>query len=274
MTREKLPISVSMIAHNEAHNIGRSIRSVIGFATQVVVVVNDCTDRTMEIARELGAEVHEREWTCHRDQKNIALDLCEQPWVLGLDADEEISPELAINIRKVVENDENALTGYEFSRRNWFLGRWIKHGDWAPDMHTRLFRRNKARWSGDEIHDKIKLEGKRGKLSGFMYHYSNPSLSSQVQKINVFSDAFVSQRIREGKRWNVLEAVFRAHWRFIRAYFLRLGFLDGFPGFYIAVISSFACLNRYSRILESELDSKDLLHPGGSQEENHGDSAT
>jgi glycosyltransferase involved in cell wall biosynthesis len=219
----------------------------------VVVVINDCNDNTQQIAEELGAKVFNRDWTCHRDQKNIALDLCNENWVLGLDADEEISEELATEIINVVKNDNANINGYEFSRRNLFLGQWIKHGDWAPDLHTRLFRRGKARWAGDEIHDKIDLEGKRKLIKGFMYHYSNPSLKDQINKINVFSDAFIRQRVREGKQWNAFEAIFRAWWRFFRAYFIRLGFLDGYRGFYIAVVSSFACLNRYTRIYEANL---------------------
>ncbi len=258
---QKLPLSVSIIAHNEERNIERAIKSITAIASQIVVIINDCTDNTQAIAEGLGAEVHNHDWTCHRDQKNIALSYCKEKWVLGLDADEEISEELASNISRVVQSDDDKFAGYEFSRRNWFLGRWIKHGDWSPDMHTRLFLNGKAKWDGDEIHDKIKLSGSRKKIKGFMFHYSNPSLSTQVEKINVFSDAFVRQRVREGKQWNPYEATIRAMWRFVRAYFLRLGFLDGFPGLYIGVVSSFACLNRYTRILESQLEKNNQLNP-------------
>ncbi|NDE85169.1 MAG: hypothetical protein EB056_03960, partial [Verrucomicrobia bacterium] len=112
--------------------------------------------------------------------------------------------------------------------------RWIRHGDWYPDWQTRLWKVGKAKWGGVDPHDRLEVEGRVATLHGNLLHYSNPSISSYVSKINYFSDLYLEARLKKGTRWSPGEASFRALWRFIRAYFFRLGFLDGFPGFYIA----------------------------------------
>ncbi len=253
------PLSISIISRNEEANIARCLQSAAGLAEEIVVVDSGSTDRTREVAESLGARVVHQDWLGHRDQKNVALSLCTRPWVLALDCDEELSPELRGSIEDFFQagGHENH-DGAECNRKVWFLGRWITHGDWYPDRKLRLFRREKATWSGSPEHDYIQLaEGARIlRLEGDLHHYSFPSMSRYVEKINTFSDVFLARQKAEGKQWSLPANVLRPWWRFFRAYFLRRGFLDGFPGFWIAVSTAYFAFVRYSRKFEDEQSSK------------------
>lgn len=247
-----LPIAVSMTARNEARNLPRSLGSVRDWVQEIVVVVNDCTDGTEDVAHSFGARVIEHPWQGYRDQKRFALSQVTSPWVLALDADEEVSDELCKQIRRFFQRDHEHYAGAMFPRKVWFMGRWIIHGDWYPDWSLRLFRNGCGQWEGSPEHDKIVLQGEFCRLRADLHHYSNPTLVSHVDKIGVFSDYFLQQQIARGRRWSVLETIFRPWWRFFRAYILRRGFLDGYPGYYIAKATAFATLVRYSRLYEHE----------------------
>ena len=130
---EKLPLSLILIARNEAANLPRCLDSAASWCSEIVVVVNDCTDDTVAIAKRYGARVYEHAWQGHRDQKNIALDYATQPWILCIDADEEVSPALATSIQDFVRRDDPKFAGAYFARQVFFLGQWIRHGDWYPD---------------------------------------------------------------------------------------------------------------------------------------------
>lgn len=248
----RLPVSVSMTSRNEAHNLPRSLGSVAGWTSEIVVVVNDCTDGTEDVARGFGARVIPHAWEGYRDQKRFALVQCTQPWVLALDADEEVSPELRADIFRFFEGDHDRFSGAMFPRKVWFLGRWITHGDWYPDWSLRLFRRGSGQWQGSPEHDKIELDGPCARLRGELLHYSNPTLNSHVGKIPVFADYFLRRQLEAGRKWSLAESLIRPWWRFVRCYVLRRGFLDGFPGYYIARATAFATFVRYSRLYEHE----------------------
>lgn len=250
---EKLPITVAMIARNEAHNLPRCLDSVADWVSEIVLVLNeDCDEATEQVARRYGARTARHPWHGHRDQKNIALRYATQPWVLCLDADEEISAGLATEIQDFVRTDSPRWNGASFPRKVWFLGRWITHGDWYPDRSLRLFRRGKGQWGGSPEHDKLLLEGVACRLRHDMHHYSNPTLNSQIAKINYFADIFLQRQLEAGCRWSLGHVLLRPPWRFLRAYVLRLGFLDGFPGLYAAVLTAFATFVRHSRLYEHE----------------------
>ncbi len=249
---DRLPISLVMIASNEEARIGRCLASAADLASEIVVLVNDCADRTEEIARSFGATVVEDSWHGFRDQKNLALQHATQPWVLALDCDEELSPTLRASLAAFfADGDHQRFAGARFPRLVWFLGRWIRHGDWYPDHSLRLFP-NGLRWTGSPEHDKIVVAGRVKTLDGDLFHYSNPDARTQIEKINVFADVFLERQIADGKRWSLLHTVFRPAWRFLRAYVLRRGFLDGYPGLYIACVTAFATMARYTRLYEHE----------------------
>jgi glycosyltransferase involved in cell wall biosynthesis len=247
-----LPLSVVIVAKNEERNLARCLRSVQGWTAEIIVALNDTTDASEAIARAAGALVHRLPWQGYRDTKNAALALASHNWVLSLDADEEVSPALRADITAFF-GDVDQYSAARFPRKVWFIDRWILHGDWYPDYSLRLFRRDRARWGGDAfVHEKIECDGDIATLRGDLHHYSFPTLSSHVAKINPFADLFARQQAARGTRFSWLAAVFRPGWRFFRAYVLRRGFLDGFPGFYIAWATAFGAFVRYSRLYEAE----------------------
>ena len=248
-----LPISLSIIAQNEEANLARCLQSVAGLAEEIIVVDSGSKDRTVEIAESFGAKVTHQNWLGHRDQKNVALKLCTRPWVLALDCDEELSSELRESIEKFFRDGLNEkFSGAEFNRKVWFLSRWIMHGDWYPDRKLRLFRRELARWGGSPEHDYIEMEGPVTRLSGDLHHFSFPTTNRYIEKINVYADVFLQRQKADGARWSLMTNIVRPLWRFFRAYVLRRGFLDGFPGLWIAVATAFSAFVRYSRKFEDE----------------------
>jgi glycosyltransferase involved in cell wall biosynthesis len=250
----RLPLSVVIVAKNEAQNLPRCLASVHGWVNEIVVVLNDTTDDSEAIAKGFGAFVHRLPWQGYRDTKNAALALASHFWALSLDADEEVSPTLKASIVDFFAEDEPVkFVGARFRRKVWFINRWITHGDWYPDLSLRLIHRDHGRWAGNAfVHEKIACQGKIATLRGDLYHYSFPTISSHVAKINPFADLFLKQQQVHGTRFSLFSAVFRPFWRFFRAYVLKFGFLDGFPGFYIAWGTAFSAFVRYSRFYEEE----------------------
>jgi glycosyltransferase involved in cell wall biosynthesis len=249
-----LPLSVVVIARNEASNLPRCLASVQGWVAEIVVALNDTTDDSEAIAQKHGAKVHRLSWQGYRDTKNAALALAGNPWVLSLDADEEVSLALREAIAGFfARGDHTRFAAARFPRKVWFIDRWITHGDWYPDLSLRLLNRDYARWGGDEfVHEKVVCDGPVTTLRGDLHHYSFPTLASTVAKINPFADLFMRQQQARGEKFSLAAAVFRPKWRFFRAYVFKLGFLDGYPGFYIAWATAFGALVRYSRLYEEE----------------------
>lgn len=249
----KLPISVCMISGAEAQRIDRALSSVSDWVHEIVVVLNqEVTDGTEEIARRHGAKVFREPWKGDIGQKNSALAKATQSWVLHLDADEVVSPELREEIRRKWDDfsRSESCAAFRFPRLTYFCGRWIRHGDWYPDYIIRLWRRGAAQWSGADPHGKLVVQGKIGTLRSDLLHYSNPTIGGYVQKINYYADAYLRWQIDQGVRWSAASAIFRSGWRFARAYFFRLGFLDGYPGFFIAASTAYSTLVRHSRLFE------------------------
>jgi glycosyltransferase involved in cell wall biosynthesis len=249
-----LPLSVVIVARNEARTLPRCLASVRGWVAEIVVALNDTTDDSEAVAVKLGATVHRLTWQGYRDTKNAALALAAHPWVLSLDADEEVSPALRDALTTFFARpDHDRFAGARFPRKVWFMDRWITHGDWYPDLSLRLLQRSRARWGGDAfVHEKVECDGPVATLPGDLHHYSFPTLASHVAKINPFADLFVQQQQAKDGQFSLFAAVFRPGWRFFRAYGLKLGFLDGFPGFYIAWATAFGAFVRYSRLYEAK----------------------
>jgi glycosyltransferase involved in cell wall biosynthesis len=250
--QKPLPISVCMISGAEAPRIGRALKSVAGWAAEVVVILNaQVDDGTEQIALSHGAKVYREPWKGFIAQKNSAGDKATQPWLLNLDADELVSPELWNEIARVVSDSSQTPAAYEFPRCTFYSGRWIRHGDWYPDRVLRLWRRGSARWSGDEPHARLEVTGTVSRLRSDLLHYSNESIAHQIGKIAPYHSDFVKRRITAGGPAGLVEMVFRPGWRFFRAYVLRCGFLDGWQGFYIAALGSFSTLTRYAMVREA-----------------------
>ncbi len=256
MTR--LPLSISIISLNEEANLRRCLASIGDLAQEIVIVDSGSTDRTAEIAAEFGAQFIHQDWLGYTAQKNHCLTRCSQPWVLALDCDEELTPELRNSIQAFFANgDDQRFDGAWMSRLVWFMGRWIHHGDWYPDRKIRLFRRAKSQWAADgggQVHERLDVAGPCTTLRGDLLHYSFKNIQHYLVKHVQYSNVFLQTQQSKKKRWSMLHSAFRPCWRFTRAYFLKLGFLDGFPGLWIAVATAFFTFDRYSRMYESEVE--------------------
>jgi len=240
-----------MISGAEAHRIGKALASVAEWTSEIVVVLNEeVSDGTEGLAVSFGAKIHRHRWQGFREQKNLLLGYAGFPWVLALDADEEVSAELRESILRFFERDQERFAGAGFARKVWFMGRWITHGDWYPDRVLRLFRRDQGKWAGSPEHCAVEVRGESTTLAGELLHFSNPNISSYVGKINYFADVYLQRQLAEKTRWSAAGVIFRAAWRFVRAYFFRLGFLDGYPGFFIAASTAYSTLVRHSRLFE------------------------
>jgi glycosyltransferase involved in cell wall biosynthesis len=252
----KPPISVSIIAGNEAARIRRTLESVAGWTSEIIVVLNDdVNDGTDRIAAEYGAKIFREPWKGYVWQINSALEKTGQPWVLGLDADEVVSPALAAEIQALFAAPERLapFAAFSFPRCSFYCGRWIRHGDWYPDRKTRLWRRGQGQWRGEDPHYKLVVNGRTGRLKNDLQHFTNESINQHLQKITRFSDEFVRQRQAAGRWPGFFDLAVRPVWRFLRAYFFRLGFLDGWPGYYIAWLNAFSTLTRYCKLCELRL---------------------
>jgi glycosyltransferase involved in cell wall biosynthesis len=247
-------ISVCMISGAEATRIGRALASVADWTTERLVVLNDgVADGTDAVAQRYGAKVFREPWKGHIAQKNSVAGKATGEWLLGLDADEAVSTELKTEVLATVSDParHRDLAAFSFPRLSWCCGRWIRHGDWYPDRKTRLWRRGQAHWGGVDPHDKLVVNGRSGKLRGDLLHYPGDTIDSLVLKIIPFSDGFVREHAGRGLP-GPFGLIARPAWRFVRAYFLRLGFLDGWPGYYLARINAFGALVRYAKLREAQ----------------------
>lgn len=247
-------LSVAIITKNEEANIRRTLESV-KWADEIVVVDSGSTDRTCDIAREFGAKVFIEEWKGFAKQKNSAIDTCSSDWILSLDADEEVSQELAHEIRIVLDgyaaSPASSYDGYWISRRNMFLGRWIKHGGFYPDTKARLFKRGKGRVEDRPVHEVISLSGQAEELPGDIIHHAYPTLSGYIEHMNRYSDLGAEMAVEKGKRgFSFLNIVLRPIATFIYNYFFRLGFLDGREGLLLHLYHSVYVSWKYAKVWE------------------------
>ena len=243
-------ISACITAGNEEKNIRRCLQSV-AWADEIVVVDSFSTDRTVEISREFTDRVYQHEWLGYIGQKNLIKDMAEGPWILFVDADEEVSDELRDEILHEFESGACAgYAGYEFPRIVRYLGRWIRHGDWYPDIKLRLFRKEAGTCGGREPHDRTFVDGPVKRLRGHIHHFTYDGISDQLATVNRFSTITAETRYAEGTRYNALDLVFRPFFRFLRGYAMRRGFLDGLPGLIVATITAYGVFIKYAKLWE------------------------
>lgn len=255
VTQKRLPISVCMISGAEASRIGRALESVAGFASEIIVVLNeDVTDGTDRIAEQHGAKVFREAWKGHIAQKNSAAQKATQEWVLGLDADEAVSPVLRAELEKLLDSRSPArhCTAYQFPRCTYYCGRWIRHGDWYPDWKARLWQRGRGHWGGIDPHDRLEVDGNIGSLRGDLLHYSMESVEHQIQKMLRYANDFAAGCRAQNRRVGALDLLIRPPWRFCRSFVLKRGFLDGWQGLTIAWMTSLYTFLRYLKALEDQ----------------------
>jgi glycosyltransferase involved in cell wall biosynthesis len=244
-----MKITGCVITLNEARSIEACLRS-LALCDELLVVDSHSTDRTRELAAACGARVIERDWPGYRSQKQFAVDQASHDWILFLDADEQLSPELANEIAAHRESGElSSKPAWDMPFLASYFGRQIRHGDWHPDRHTRLFDRRRGRFGGHEIHERIEFEGALGHLSGHILHDSYESLDDQLAKLTRYAALMAEAQHLAGRRGHWLTVFTNPWWRFLRAYVLRRGFLDGWRGLSIALLEAHYVRQKYLRLL-------------------------
>ncbi len=244
---EKLPVSAVIITRNEESRLAACLASV-SFAAEIVVVDSGSTDKTLEIALQYGARVFRQEWLGFGRQKQYAVTCASHDWVLCLDADERVSAELRASIEAAMRNP--VFGAYRFPRRNRFMGRWLFHGEGYPDWSLRLFQRTRARWSEDDIHEKVLAETPVGALRGDLLHESEESLAAYLDKQNRYTTLQARALHGQGKRAGIGQLLISPLLRFVKFYLARRGFLDGVPGLVHIAIGCFNSFAKYAKLRE------------------------
>ena len=244
-----MEISAVVITYNEEKRLADALKSVEGIASEVIVVDSFSSDDTVKIAKNYTDKVFKRKWTNFSDQKNFANSKASCPWILSLDADERLSLELRREILLLKEG-EPACSGFSMPRQVYYLGKWIRHSGWYPDRKVRLFRKDKARWEGEYVHEKLVVEGETEKLGGSILHFTYRNISEHLDRINSFSQLGAQKLYSEKKKCRWHHFVFLPFFRFTKSFFLKAGFLDGFPGFFISVLNGYSIFIRYAKLRE------------------------
>jgi glycosyltransferase involved in cell wall biosynthesis len=245
MPERQVPrLSAIIITRNEARNIGDCLEA-LAFCDERIVVDGGSDDGTPEIARAKGARVAAAAWHGFGAQKNFALSLAGGDWVLSIDADERVTPALAHAIETAI--GQHGVEGYEMPRRSSFLGREMRHSGWSPDYVLRLFRRGRARFTDDLVHERVVCDGPVGRLAEPLLHYPVVRLEDAVRRMDRYSTAGAEMLAASGRRVYFASGIAHGLWAFVRAYVWRRGFLDGREGFLLAVANAEGTYYRYMK---------------------------
>jgi glycosyltransferase involved in cell wall biosynthesis len=249
---EKFSLSVTIISRNEEDHIARAIESVT-WADEILVVDSGSTDRTVEIAEKLGARVISRHWPGYGQQKNYAQQQAKHDWILNIDADESVPPELA---REIQTRIASGASGFRMPRKTFYLGRWIRFGGWYPNYLVRLADRRKASWSEPSVHEELKVQGSVETLSCALYHDAFPSIREQVLTNLRYAELGAANLKAAGRRPSLWKLVFKPIGKFFETFVLKRGFMDGAPGFIISVNAAHSMFMKYAFLLEPRLRKK------------------
>ncbi len=240
-----MKISATIVTLNEEHNIARAIRS-LNCADEIVVVDSGSRDRTREIALRLGARVFEEHWRGYAAQKNFAAAAAANEWILSLDADEQLTPELVAEIARLKQSGPG-FDAYSFPRKAQYLGRWILHSGWYPDKKVRLYDRAKAEWTGDYVHESVRVRGRVGELQSDLLHFTCNSLSDHLRTLDRYTTLAASELAALNRPIGIRRFTLDPLWTFFRAYVLQRGFLDGTQGFTIAWMAGLYTFLKYAK---------------------------
>ena len=243
------PISVYILTFNNERTLRACLESVVPHADEVVALDSGSTDQSIEICKSYQVKLYHQDWAGFRRQYQKAADLTKNLWIMFVDADEVVPETVWDEIHHVLIHNGETYNGYIISRKNFYMGRWIRHGGWVPDKEIRLYRRDKGRWEGD-LHAKVAVDGPVGELKHPYLHYPYKNISGQIQTIDRYSETAAMDLFRQGRKAGPVHIFFRAFFRFFKEYVLKRGFLDGFPGFYIATASAFYVLTKYAKLWE------------------------
>lgn len=244
----KIPVSVTLITKNEEKNIRDALESVKDFE-EIVIVDSFSEDTTLQICKEYTDKIFQFEWQGFAKQKQLAIDKTTLPWVLVLDADERVTEGLKKEILEKIKDDKD---GYFIPRKNFFLGRWIKHSGWWPDYTLRLFKKDRGKMQQREVHEKIIVNGKIGYLREPLIHYTYYSLDDFIKKMQIYASLSAEEifKFTLSKKKIILKMIFSPFFTFFKMFFLRLGFLDGLRGFILAFLYSCYSFLKYAKVWE------------------------
>jgi glycosyltransferase involved in cell wall biosynthesis len=249
-------ISAIVVCFNEEQNIGACLES-LRWCDEIVVVDSFSTDGTVEICRQYTDRLIQRPWAGYRDQKAFAHSQATKEWVILVDSDERVTPQLRAEIEQALARDGAGYAGYAVPRLVYFFKRWWRRGGWYPDYDVRLFRRDRATWGGADPHEKIIVAGKVRRLTHPLEHFSYRNIEDHMQRINRFTTISGGELRKENQRFRLSDALLRPAFRFFRFYILKRGFLEGFAGFYVAVTAAVYVFLKYAKLWEIELEEKD-----------------
>ncbi len=242
-------LSVITLTKNEEHNIGECLAG-IRWADELIVIDSGSVDRTVERARVVADNILITEWKGYGATKNEGLKRAKGDWILWLDADERVPPELAEEIRSVIASRPDGAVAYNVARRAFFLGKWIRHSGWYPGRVTRLFRRGSASFSESHVHEHLKVNGETGNLRNDLLHYTDPNLYHYFAKFNTYTSLAARDLCERGEKFSTSSVIVRPIFMFVRMYLLRRGFLDGVHGFLLALCSSAYVFVKYAKLWE------------------------
>lgn len=239
-------LSIILITKNEAHNVVQCLNSV-SWADEIIVLDSGSTDNTVEICQMYTPHVFKTDWPGFGVQKNRAIDKTTSDWVLSLDSDEYLSPELIDKIQTIIKSPQ-AKEAYKIKRITKFCGKYLYHGDWQSDYPLRLFKKNTARFKEIPIHESLIVKGKVGKIKEVIWHNSYVSIEDIINKMNTYSTLSAVNLKDQGKSASITQAFFKGIWTFLRGYIFKLGFLDGKYGFLLALINAEGCFYKYLKL--------------------------
>ncbi len=241
-------ISACIISFNEEKKIEDCLKSLVNIADEIIVVDSNSTDDTVEIAKRYTDKVIQQDFLGYIEQKNFAIQQASHDWILSLDCDERLSPELQQSMLAIKENISQA-DAYKMPRKTFYVYRWLNHC-WYPDIKTRLFNKHTAHWGGTNPHDHIISNGDNIKqLDGDIYHYSFDSISDHLQTIDKFTEIGAQELIKKNKSFNMFSPITHSTWLFIKIYFIKRGFLDGYAGFLVATLSFMHVFIKYNKAI-------------------------
>jgi glycosyltransferase involved in cell wall biosynthesis len=251
MGNNRLNISVIIITRNEEHNIVDCLESV-KWSDDIVIVDAQSTDRTVDLAKKYSPKIFVTSWLGYAAAKQFALEKVSNEWVLWLDADERVTPELAEELHEIVRLKDDIYSGYEVARKAYFLGRWIKHCGWYPGYVLRFFKKGKVKFNTARVHEKIEYAGAIGRLKNHLIHYTDDNLYHYFSKFNHYT-TLAAQDVREsGKKYSLYDVLVRPPFLFLKMYILRFGFLDGMQGLILSMLSAAYVFTKYVKLWELE----------------------
>jgi glycosyltransferase involved in cell wall biosynthesis len=242
-------ISACVTAGNEEDKIAACLASLT-WCDELVVVDSFSKDRTFEISKQFTPHVYQHPWEGYIAQKNYIRSLARYPWILFVDADEVVSDDLRMQIEQEFERGPHEYVGYRFPRMVFYLGKWIRHGEWYPDIKLRLFLKDRGKSEGREPHDRVVVDGPVKTLQAPLYHFTYDDMADHIHTLNRFSSISANEKFANGEKFLWRDLLGRPPWRFAKSYFLKLGFLDGSQGFLIALMSAFGVFVKYAKLME------------------------